>query len=901
VPPPSLRVSVLGPVRAWLDDRELALGPAHQRAVFAMLAASAGRPVTRGDLITGIWGTGPPATAAGSIYTYVSGLRRALTPAAAGLLASGPAGYVLRLGPDALDSAVFAELCAHAAGRQAAGDPAGTVAALDRALALWHGEAYAGLTAGPLELDRARLAERRLAAVEQRARVLLGLGDDSLVAELSGLTGEHPLHEPLYELLMLALHRAGRTAEALDVFEGARRLLADELGVEPGDALAGLARRLRDGAEPPAAPAGLQPLQAARPAGLQPAPSAPLHRLTDGTRQVLRTAALLGAGFTVDELAAVTGRPPLELLANLDEALAAAVVVDAGDTLAFADAAVRRELRDGLGPAERARLHRQAAEVLDGGGAPVSRVAEQLAASGAAATDIAVSGTAVSGTAVSGTAVSGTAVDSWAVAWLVQHRDELVRRAPETAGRLLRQALDSGAAGPDQRPALLVALVRLDFRQQRQPVAEAREAAAAATDPDERAEMRHLLATLTFQGGDPAGAVAVLEAAVADVTTPMPWRTRHRVQLAVVRRGPLDDLDRADHAAEHSHREALAAGDPYAAAFALQTRWRTDSIRRDHARALSYIDRALELLPDHPALAGLVFDLLDNRVFALQNLDQLDEAEATLRRAARYAARHRIPTGLRVTAAVQHYWLGRWDDALAEVSAVPEDTPSVTFLGLREPTAIAMLMHGVAALVAARRDDLDLAGGHLDRAAGTPATGAERDNGDFLLAARAVVAERRGRAAEALETLRPVLDPDHAPMMLRHQWLPDTVRLALGHGRRDIAERAAEICAGEAAREVRPARAHAAADRCRALITGDPAPAHAAAARYRAAGRLPELAAALEDAAVLLATRRRPHEAARDGGEAAALYTRLGAHSDLHRLEQRLDDVGVAPEPPRQI
>jgi hypothetical protein len=83
-------------------------------------------------------------------------------------------------------------------------------------------------------------------------------------------------------------------------------------------------------------------------------------------------------------------------------------------------------------------------------------------------------------------------------------------------------------------------------------------------------------------------------------------------------------------------------------------------------------------------------------------------------------------------------------------------------------------------------------------------------------------------------------------------------------------------------------------------MTGDPQPAYAAAARYQAAGRLPEFAAALEDAAVLCAAARRPHEAARDGGEAAAVYDRLGARGDLLRLEHRLAEVGVAPETPGQ-
>ncbi|MEU8610332.1 SARP family transcriptional regulator, partial [Actinoplanes sp. NPDC048791] len=114
-------------------------------------------------------------------------------------------------------------------------------------------------------------------------------------------------------------------------------------------------------------------------------------------------------------------------------------------------------------------------------------------------------------------------------------------------------------------------------------------------------------------------------------------------------------------------------------------------------------------------------------------------------------------------------------------------------------------------------------------------------------------------------------------------------------GRRDLAEQAAAICAAEAAKEVRPARAFAASARCRALLAEDPEPALAAAEHYRSVGRVPELAAALEDAAVLLAANRRPHEAAATGGEAAEFYTVLGARWDLRRTRARLLEYGVEP------
>ncbi|WP_051809126.1 BTAD domain-containing putative transcriptional regulator [Actinoplanes subtropicus] len=1093
--PEALRASVLGPVRAWVGDREIDLGAARQRAVFAVLAAHAGRLVGRDELITAIWGDSPPATAAGSVYTYVSGLRRVLSP---GQLTSASGGYLLRLEPGELDAGRFQQLRAGAAELLTAGDHRGAAGRLEEALALWRGDAYAGLAGPFLELDRQRLAELRLATAEQRARILVDLGgDDSLIAELTGLVKDNPLHEPLHELLMLALHRAGRHAEALEVFRAARRTLVAELGIEPGPALRELqrqvltgtaqkepirtvvptavARALRDGlagrdwigretevdqlrgyvrqlaagsggavwiegepgigktellthafadaarcgcrvawgaadqlgsrvplqvlsralglesatrrphgplAEPdiaedqivaavraacsaaplilivddmqwadsatqrvwerlrglvtrlplllvassrPGDPAGpptalrLRPLRPAEldrlvaalvgappgdnlralvarsggnplfarelvgalrqrdavevaggradigpevtvepPRTLMAAVHATLDLLSGSTREVLRLAALLGSEFSVSEVVAVTGRSALDLVGALEEALAASVLVDSGTDLAFRHAYLRQALVESVPPALRAGLHRHAAEVLAAGGSAVTRVAEQLVA-------------------------ETPAVDTWVLNWLLAHHAEVVRRAPQIAGDLIRRTLRTDLPSAAQRGVLLVALARLEFRRQRFPMTEAEEAMSLATDPGDRAEMRQLLATMRHRRGEEAEAVAMLRDAVDDPRVPEIWRTRHRVLLANFRRGDLDDLDRAERRARDVHAEAVAAGQPYETAFALQTIWLTSSIRRDHERALRHVDQALDVVAGRAELAGTYFDLLDNRLFSLQNLDRLDEAQSTLRRAAEFAAAHRLPAGLQVATAVQDYWLGRWDEALAEVSAVTEDGPGITRHGMREPGAVTMLLHGVAALIALHRDARDLAAAHLDAADAVPASEAERENCDFLLVARALAAERRGQDAEALEMLAPLLQPSYAPMMLRHQWLPEVMRLARRLSRMDVAERAAAICAAEAAHEVRPARAHAAHLRCQALRSGDPGPARAAAEHYRQVGRRFELAAALEDAAML--SGERPDEALR-------IYTSMSARWDMARISLSIASAG---------
>ncbi|GAA2555226.1 tetratricopeptide repeat protein [Winogradskya consettensis] len=233
--PSRVRIEGLGPFRAYVDGAEIELGPPKQRATLAVLALSAGTTVSRAELVDGVWGESPPATAAGSLHTYVSGLRRALGPAHE-LLASDRAGYSLLISRESFD-ATRAEDQVERARARAARDPAGAIAPYEQALANWTGGTLFAGVPGPF-VEQAR---HRLAALRVRSLVeLTGIATPALLPDVTArLLAEipaHPFDERLRTVTMTALHRGGRTADALTQYAELRRLLAADLGISPSAA-----------------------------------------------------------------------------------------------------------------------------------------------------------------------------------------------------------------------------------------------------------------------------------------------------------------------------------------------------------------------------------------------------------------------------------------------------------------------------------------------------------------------------------------------------------------------------------------------------------------------------------------------------------------------------------------
>ena len=228
---------VLGPVEALIEDRPLSLGGPRQRALLAYLLLNGGEGVSAERLVEELWYT-PPAAGAQAVHTQVSRLRRAL----GGRIATTSSGYAIELEPGELDLDRFRALLAEAGAAQ---DPAERSRLLREGDELWHGSPLDGIEVPFAAAEVRALEELRVTALEERIESDLEAGrHTALVSELSTLVPRYPLREELRGQLILALYRSGRQAEALEAFREARRMLSDELGLEPSPKLRELERAI---------------------------------------------------------------------------------------------------------------------------------------------------------------------------------------------------------------------------------------------------------------------------------------------------------------------------------------------------------------------------------------------------------------------------------------------------------------------------------------------------------------------------------------------------------------------------------------------------------------------------------------------------------------------------------
>ncbi|MFL6120280.1 BTAD domain-containing putative transcriptional regulator [Actinophytocola sp.] len=317
-----MNIALLGEVTAHVDQQEVILGPARQRCVLAALAVDAGRLVSVERLVERVWGADTPRRGAATLHSHISRLRGAFAGALAIVHRSN--GYTLevRHADHVVDLLRFRALRDQARG---AGTSTHMVASLTEALALWRGEPMTGLSGEWVEGERDRWRQERRAVEHDLidARLRIGHGEE-LVTQLCERTARHPLDERVAGQYMLALHRAGRSADALDHYRQLREHLVEELGTDPGAALRALHRQIL-AADPDLIPTpAVTATEPVVPRRLPAPPSPPAGRGEGATRPPKRPPAE-GAGR--QGMAGSSGATPLvgraTQLKLLDDAVAA--------------------------------------------------------------------------------------------------------------------------------------------------------------------------------------------------------------------------------------------------------------------------------------------------------------------------------------------------------------------------------------------------------------------------------------------------------------------------------------------------------------------------------------------------------------------------------------------------
>jgi DNA-binding SARP family transcriptional activator len=234
----AMEIRVLGPLEVSVGATPLTLAGGKPRALLARLALEANRTASVQRLVEDLWGENVPQSAAKMVQIYVSQLRKVLPP---GALRTRSPGYSIELGPDAMDVTRFTLLRDAGRAALAAGDAVTASVRLRDALALWRGQALAEFSEPFALVEGAHLEELRLGCLEDRIEADIAAGRHAdVIGELEAMVVRHPLREALHGRLMLALYRDGRHAESLEAYGSYRRMLVEEIGIEPSGAMKGL-------------------------------------------------------------------------------------------------------------------------------------------------------------------------------------------------------------------------------------------------------------------------------------------------------------------------------------------------------------------------------------------------------------------------------------------------------------------------------------------------------------------------------------------------------------------------------------------------------------------------------------------------------------------------------------
>jgi DNA-binding SARP family transcriptional activator len=236
-----MHFSILGSLEVSAAGERITITAPKQRAVLVTLLLEANNDVPVDRLAQYVWDGGPPAAAQTTLQSYIYRLRRLLCRMPDAEILTSSVGYVLQVDPAATDVWSFRQRVIDARDRAVGGDLAHSVRGLREALALWRGNALAGMPGRLIQREARFLEDERIAAYEDLFNAELALGNHrTLIPELRKMVSLHPFHETLRAQLMLALYQSGRQAEALHVFAAARRKLREDLGIEPGPELQAL-------------------------------------------------------------------------------------------------------------------------------------------------------------------------------------------------------------------------------------------------------------------------------------------------------------------------------------------------------------------------------------------------------------------------------------------------------------------------------------------------------------------------------------------------------------------------------------------------------------------------------------------------------------------------------------
>jgi DNA-binding CsgD family transcriptional regulator len=597
------------------------------------------------------------------------------------------------------------------------------------------------------------------------------------------------------------------------------------------------------------------------------------------TREVLRAAALLGVEFAVPDLTAVLGRTVADVMPAIDEARATGVLTDSGNgaALAFRHPLIREALYADLSAAVRGAWHLDAGHALAAAGAAPDQVARQLLR-------------AIGGPGDTAGSRPASPIDEWMLEWLVVSAEPLVGQAPGVAAELLAQAVGGIPAGSFRHGwlagRLADALYRTGDRAEAERVAE--RALHHATDADLVVDLHWTLAQCRIAAGSGAESFAALEQALnAPGIIP-----RHRARLLVLAARTylfFGDVEASGVAARKALASAEEADDTWAAGWALHVLATMALIRGDLADALPLYDRALAVAETDSALTDLGLLLQLNKAITLVGLDRCDEALATAERARHLA--DQVGTVVRLTQAHTAlgqtlHAMGRWDDALAEVAAVPDD--------LKDHLAACCDL-GIAAEISLHRNDTAAARHYLAGATQHAQGTGQRPVPQFTRA-QSLEREQAGALGEALAVLTAAFDLVADDLGEVEELLSEAARLAVKIGDKAttqaITAKAATLAEGS---EIPSRQANALY--CKGMVDRDSFMLLSAAQRYADASRPLPRAKALEAAAEVLVEAEERTGARQAFEQAVEIYEFLGAEADLNRINAEFRAYGIRRGP----